>query len=83
MKFATEYLWFDTKKKREYINVTNTVAAGDIDGSGTFDLGDIGLFSGLFGSPAAASAAAVPEPSTLSFAVILLPGLAIRKRRRV
>ncbi|NIA16480.1 MAG: YjbQ family protein [Nitrospiraceae bacterium] len=26
MKFATEYLWFDTKKKREYVNVTDTVA---------------------------------------------------------
>ena len=26
MKFATEYLWFNTKKKREYINVTEDVA---------------------------------------------------------
>lgn len=25
MKFATEYLWFSTKKKREYINITGTV----------------------------------------------------------
>jgi secondary thiamine-phosphate synthase enzyme len=25
MKFATEYLWFNTGKKREYINVTDTV----------------------------------------------------------
>jgi secondary thiamine-phosphate synthase enzyme len=25
MKFATEYLWFDTKGKREYINVTGKV----------------------------------------------------------
>ena len=25
MKFATEYLWFNTKKHREYINITNTV----------------------------------------------------------
>ena len=25
MKFATEYLWFDTKKKREYINITDQV----------------------------------------------------------
>jgi secondary thiamine-phosphate synthase enzyme len=25
MKFATEYLWFATKRKREYINITNTV----------------------------------------------------------
>jgi secondary thiamine-phosphate synthase enzyme len=25
MKFATEYLWFTTKQKREYINITETV----------------------------------------------------------
>ena len=25
MKFATEYLWFQTKKHREYINITGTV----------------------------------------------------------
>lgn len=25
MKFATEYLWFNTEKKREYINITHTV----------------------------------------------------------
>ena len=25
MKFHTEYLWFSTKKKREYINITNEV----------------------------------------------------------
>jgi secondary thiamine-phosphate synthase enzyme len=25
MKFATEYLWFNTNKKREYINITETV----------------------------------------------------------
>lgn len=25
MKFATEYLWFNTSKKREYINITNRV----------------------------------------------------------
>ncbi|HIJ65499.1 MAG TPA: YjbQ family protein [Candidatus Hydrogenedentes bacterium] len=27
MKFATEYLWFNTKKQREYINVTDKVQA--------------------------------------------------------
>lgn len=26
MKFATEYLWFETQKRREYINITDTVA---------------------------------------------------------
>jgi secondary thiamine-phosphate synthase enzyme len=25
MKFATDYLWFNTKRKREYINITATV----------------------------------------------------------
>ena len=25
MKFATEYIWFNTKKKREYINITADV----------------------------------------------------------
>lgn len=25
MKFATEYLWFNTSKKREYLNITDTV----------------------------------------------------------
>jgi len=25
LKFATEYLWFNTKKHREYINITNEV----------------------------------------------------------
>lgn len=25
MKFATEYLWFNTEKKRDYINITQTV----------------------------------------------------------
>lgn len=26
MKFATEYLWFETRSKREYINITDEVA---------------------------------------------------------
>ncbi len=60
--------------------VTNTDAAGDIDGSGTFDLGDTALFSGLFGGPTSASA--VPEPTTLSLAIVLLLGIVIRPRRR-
>ena len=25
MKFATEYLWYNTRQKREYINITDTV----------------------------------------------------------
>ena len=27
MKFATEYLWFETKQKRELLNITDRVAA--------------------------------------------------------
>jgi len=27
MKFATEYLWYNTRQKREYINITDTVEA--------------------------------------------------------
>ncbi len=61
----------------------NEESAGDIDGSGTYDLGDIGVFSALFIGPASASAQAVPEPTTLSLAVVLLMGIAIRQRRRV
>ena len=48
-----------------------------------FDLGDVAAFSALFGGPASASAAAVSEPSTLSLAIVLLMGIAIRYRRRV
>ena len=25
MKFATEYFWFNTSKKREYVNITDKV----------------------------------------------------------
>ena len=63
--------------------LVNEESAGDIDGSGIFDTGDLGLFSGLFGGPATAGAQAVPEPSTLSLVVVLLMGIAIRPRRRV
>ena len=27
MRFATEHLWFETSKHREYVNITDTVAA--------------------------------------------------------
>jgi secondary thiamine-phosphate synthase enzyme len=33
MRFATEYLWFNTKQKREYINITETVG-GIVKSSG-------------------------------------------------
>ncbi len=56
---------------------------GDMNQNGTFDLGDITGFNALFAGPASASAQAAPEPTTLSLAVVLLLGIAIRPRRRV
>ncbi len=56
---------------------------GDLNMDGIFDLGDLRPFNALLGGPAAASAQAVPEPTTLSLAVVLLLGMAIRPRRRV
>lgn len=53
---------------------------GDVDGSGTFDLGDLSLFSGLLGGPA--SAAAVPEPTSASFLAMALGVLALVGYRR-
>jgi hypothetical protein len=61
----------------------NADAAGDVNENGTFDLGDTEHFSGLFGGPASASAQAVPEPTTLSLAVVLLLGFAGRQRRHL
>ena len=60
----------------------DAAVVGNINGDGLFDLGDIALFSGLFGGPASASAQAIPEPATPSLAVILLLGITIRQRRR-
>ena len=54
---------------------------GDIDGSGTFDLGDTGPFSALLGGPASAIAETVPEPSALTLAAFALLGLAYARRR--
>jgi hypothetical protein len=45
-------------------------------------LGDTAVLSTLFGGPTMAIAQAVPEPTTLSLAVILLVGVTIRQRRR-
>ena len=52
---------------------------GNVNKDGMFDLGDLGAFSALFSG--AASAQAVPEPTTLSLAVLLLMGITIRQRR--
>ncbi|MCH7686041.1 MAG: hypothetical protein IH899_05065 [Planctomycetes bacterium] len=63
--------------------VADPEAVGDMNGDGAFDLGDTASFSELFGGPAAASAFAVPEPSTMSLAVFfILTGVAIRRRPR-
>ena len=56
---------------------------GDMNQNGTFDFGDIAGFNALFAGPASAGTQAVPEPTTLSLAVILLLGIATRPRRRV
>lgn len=50
---------------------TNTDAAGDVNLDGTFDMGDIGAFAALFGSPA--NAQAVPEPSALLLSLCAVP----------
>ena len=54
-------------------------AVGDVDGSGTFDLGDLSAFSGLLGGPA--SSEAVPEPSAIVLALLALAGVAANARR--
>ncbi len=50
---------------------------GDIDGSGTFDLGDLGRFVQLMNS--ASAAANVPEPNTVT---LIVGALAVLARRR-
>jgi hypothetical protein len=56
---------------------------GDMNQNGNFDFGDIAGFNALFAGSASASSQAVPEPTTLSLAVVLLMGIAIRPRRYV
>ena len=57
----------------------NADVSGDINDDGTFDLGDLGAFSALFGG--AASASAVPEPASASLLVTALVALAFFGRR--
>ena len=52
---------------------------GDIDGSGTFDFGDLSAFNGLTFS--ASSASAVPEPSSVMLLGIALGVVMLRRRR--
>ncbi len=58
----------------------NETLVGDTNQDDHFDLGDTDSFSALLGG--LASAAAVPEPTTLSLAVVLLLGIVIRRRQR-
>ena len=56
---------------------------GDIDGSGTFDLGDLAAYSALLGG--LASASAVPEPTSvmlLLVAAVLISTPGRRQRQR-
>ena len=73
--------------------VVDADVIGDIDGSGLFDLGDIGPFSDLDFTVAAAgfsevldgpdSAQTAPEPSTAVLATLGLLALGWRRRKRV
>lgn len=57
---------------------------GDIDGSSTLNLGDVKGFTALLASGSgAASASALPEPSTFGLAALVLLGLAQRRRRHM
>jgi len=57
-------------------------SVGDVNDNGTFDLGDLGAFSGLLGGPASASASAVPEPASGGLLIAGLGLLALVSRRR-
>ena len=58
----------------------NADVNGDVDGSGTFDLGDLSAFSALtFGGSASGSAA--PEPTTITLLGITLAVLVLCRRK--
>lgn len=59
-------------------------AAGDVNGDGAFNLGDVGAFRTLLFVSAASSAQSVPEPSTLTllFTLGAATALFIRRRRQ-
>ena len=63
--------------------LTDYAYRGDADGNNTFDNFDIQAFERLLAPPsqAAASAAAVPEPSTLLMVGLALPAIFARRRR--
>ena len=55
--------------------------SGDVDGSGIFDLGDLGPFNGMF-SAATATAQSVPEPSSWVLILLGAAGVVASLRRR-
>lgn len=61
------------------------VAAGDVNGSGSFDLGDVGPFKSLLAGAAASGSAsqAVPEPSAMLLIGTLVLGLVSLSRAGV
>ena len=61
----------------------NADFTGDVDQSGTFDLGDLSTFGALsFSATASASASSIPEPGSASLVIMILSVLALVDRRR-
>lgn len=59
----------------------NADLAGDVNGDGFFNLGDVGAFKSLIMSSGAGSAQSVPEPSVLLITMSAIAPLLVRRRR--
>ena len=70
----------------EFINTAGFLvdadSVGDVDGSGTFDLGDLSAFSAIFTPPASASSSSVPEPASSGLLIVALGTLVLVGYRR-